>query len=177
MKIVVTTDGGARPNPGKMYVGGFLRTECGTPVAYFHESVGLGTNNEAEYLAAFIGVKKAVEAGAQEIELHVDSQLFAKQWAGIYAIRKKRLRKIRRSINDLLINNKVQMTVVWGKRDKGDRPIADALSRDDIGKALASINAKYPGDEGSGLTVHEYVQETLDILQFGTGEDDEIIFE
>lgn len=44
-----------------------------------HKYLGTATNNIAEYTAALLGITRAIELGATEIELRADSQLIIEQ--------------------------------------------------------------------------------------------------
>lgn len=150
MKIIITTDGSTRPtNPGPMEVGGFCRTECGRGLGYFNKKIGKGTNNEAEYWAAFYGIRKAVELGATSMELELDSQLVCMQLQGHFQVKKAKLRKIKAAITRECQN--LPLEIKWNKRNVGARPIADALSRGAIKNAVALIEEKFPDTPTGGL--------------------------
>ena len=62
--------------------------------------IGVATNNIAEYTAAFLGITRAIELGATEIELRADSQLVIEQLSGNYKIKNPELKKIFLEIQD-----------------------------------------------------------------------------
>lgn len=51
----------------------------GKPLEKRHKYLGVATNNIAEYTAALLGISRAIELGATEIELRADSQLIIEQ--------------------------------------------------------------------------------------------------
>jgi ribonuclease HI len=51
------------------------------------ETIGVATNNVAEYRAVMLGLRKAAELGATEVELVNDSELVAKQLTGAYKVK------------------------------------------------------------------------------------------
>jgi ribonuclease HI len=53
--------------------------------------LGRRTNNEAEYLAATLGLRAAADLGARFVTLKVDSELLARQVAGRYQVKNARL--------------------------------------------------------------------------------------
>lgn len=70
-------DGGARPNPGRMEAAVVLRGET-----HFRDDLGVGDNNEAEWLALLLALDIAIEAGAADVLLIGDSALVIAQAGG-----------------------------------------------------------------------------------------------
>src|SRR5215210_6818321 len=62
----LSTDGGARGNPGPAAYGYVLETDDGTVLAAHGEAIGVATNNVAEYSALVAGLEKALELGISE---------------------------------------------------------------------------------------------------------------
>ena len=87
MKLVVHVDGGSRGNPGPAAAGAVLSTPEGEVVDRVSELIGLTTNNVAEYRALLLGVGRARELGATEVEVVNDSELIAKQVNGQYKVK------------------------------------------------------------------------------------------
>ena len=73
MKARLSTDGGARGNPGPAAYGFVLEDEDGTVLAAHGEKIGVATNNVAEYSALIAGLEKALELGVGEVEVVSDS--------------------------------------------------------------------------------------------------------
>ena len=73
MKARLSTDGGARGNPGPAAYGYVLEAEDGTVLAARGEPIGVATNNVAEYRALLAGLERAVELGMDELEVVSDS--------------------------------------------------------------------------------------------------------
>ena len=82
MKLVVHVDGGARGNPGPAAAAAVLSTPDGEVVDEAHELLGRVTNNVAEYRGLLLGLARAQELGADEVEVVNDSELVAKQVNG-----------------------------------------------------------------------------------------------
>src|SRR5262249_30061238 len=78
----LSTDGGARGNPGPAAYGFVLEAEDGTVLFAVGEAIGVATNNVAEYSALIAGLEKAVELGIDELEVVSDSQLLVRQMTG-----------------------------------------------------------------------------------------------
>ncbi|MEK7066363.1 MAG: RNase H family protein [Patescibacteria group bacterium] len=56
-KIIVYTDGGARGNPGSAGSGAYIIHEDGKVIKECTKSLGVNTNNYAEYMAVIIGLE------------------------------------------------------------------------------------------------------------------------
>ena len=87
MKLVVHVDGGSRGNPGPAAGGAVLSTPDGEVVDELGEAIGIATNNVAEYRGLLLGVRRAAELGATEVEVVNDSELVAKQVNGQYKVK------------------------------------------------------------------------------------------
>jgi ribonuclease HI len=87
VKLVIHVDGGSRGNPGPAAAGAVLRTQDGTIVDEASRTLGRATNNVAEYQAVLLGLERARELGATEVDLVNDSELIAKQLTGRYKVK------------------------------------------------------------------------------------------
>jgi ribonuclease HI len=87
MKVVVYVDGGARGNPGPAAIGVVISDADGSVLDEVAETIGVATNNVAEYRALLKGVERASALGADEIELVNDSELVARQLTGAYKVK------------------------------------------------------------------------------------------
>jgi ribonuclease H / adenosylcobalamin/alpha-ribazole phosphatase len=90
----LSTDGGARGNPGPAAFGYVLETEDGTVLAAHGEAIGVATNNVAEYRALVEGLQKALELAVDEVDVVSDSQLLVRQMTGEYKVKNEALRKL-----------------------------------------------------------------------------------
>ncbi len=87
MKVVVHVDGGARGNPGPAAAGSVVSTPAGDVLDEASEAIGVATNNVAEYRGLLLGLLRARELGATEVEVVNDSELVAKQVNGEYKVK------------------------------------------------------------------------------------------
>ena len=87
MKVVVHVDGGARGNPGPAAIGVVVSDGEGTVLDEVAETIGVATNNVAEYQALLKGVERAAALGADDVELVNDSELVARQLTGQYKVK------------------------------------------------------------------------------------------
>jgi ribonuclease HI len=101
VKAKLSTDGGARGNPGPAAYGYVLEAEDGTILDARGETIGVATNNVAEYRALIAGLEKAVELGIDELEVVSDSELLVKQMQGEYRVKNEALRELNDEANFL----------------------------------------------------------------------------
>ena len=94
MKARLSTDGGARGNPGPAAYGYVLEAEDGTVLAARGEAIGVATNNVAEYSALIAGLEKAAELEVGDLEVVSDSELMVKQMRGEYKVKNAALREL-----------------------------------------------------------------------------------
>lgn len=99
-KIIINTDGGSRGNPGVAGAGAVISDERGTVLKKACQSLGLMTNNEAEYQAVILGLDTAKKTFGKDklvslaIELRLDSELVCQQLNGKYQIKEERLQPL-----------------------------------------------------------------------------------
>ena len=87
MRLVVHVDGGARGNPGPAAAGAVISTPDGEVLDEAAEVIGVATNNVAEYRGVLLGLSRARELGATEVEVVNDSELVARQLTGAYKVK------------------------------------------------------------------------------------------
>ena len=129
MKAKLSTDGGARGNPGPAAYGYVLEAEDGTVLAAHGETIGTATNNVAEYRALVAGLEKALELHVDEIEVVSDSELLVKQMRGEYRVKKPALRDLWDEATDLARQlRSVRYTAVRREHNElADRLVNEAL--------------------------------------------------
>ena len=94
MKARLSTDGGARGNPGPAAYGYVLEADDGTVLDARGETIGTATNNVAEYRGLLAGLDAALERGVEEVEVISDSELVVKQMRGEYKVKNETLREL-----------------------------------------------------------------------------------
>jgi ribonuclease HI len=93
-KLVVNVDGGARGNPGPAAIGAVIQGSGGEVLEERGERIGAATNNVAEYRALLLGIERAADLGATELELVGDSELVVRQVKGEYKVKDATLREL-----------------------------------------------------------------------------------
>jgi ribonuclease HI len=132
MKLVVNVDGGARGNPGPAAIGAVVQSggevleECG-------ERIGRATNNVAEYRALLLGIERATELGASELELVGDSELIVRQVKGEYKVKDATLRELHAEVKRALRPFEGRWSIRHVRREhnaEADRLVNAALDGD-----------------------------------------------
>ena len=129
MKAKLSTDGGARGNPGPAAFGYVLETEDGTVLDARGEAIGVATNNVAEYRALIAGLEAALERGVKELEVVSDSELVVKQMRGEYKVKNAALRELSQEAARLArkLDHVVYTAVRREHNELADRLVNEAL--------------------------------------------------
>jgi ribonuclease HI len=100
-RVVICTDGASLGNPGPAAVGAIVEDEQGRLIARISQSIGLATNNQAEYLAIITALEEAFKLGAEEADVRSDSQLIVRQIRGEYRVKNASLKPLYKRIKRL----------------------------------------------------------------------------
>jgi ribonuclease HI len=103
MRLIIFSDGACRGNPGPASIGVVLRNEIGQTIQEIHKTIGISTNNKAEYQAVIEGLTVALQRNADEVELMLDSELVVKQLTGEYRVKNTELKELHRKVVKLLL--------------------------------------------------------------------------
>lgn len=142
-KLIINTDGGSRGNPGPAAIGFVFSNAKGEVLKRFGKTLGVKTNNEAEYEAVLSALQKAksLYGGKKlenmDVEVRMDSELVAKQLNNEYKVEEERLwpyfMKIRNTLLDL--GNVSFRHVPREQNREADRMVNEALDQEQ-GKLL-----------------------------------------
>jgi ribonuclease HI len=129
VKARLSTDGGARGNPGPAAYGYVLEGEDGTVLAAHGETIGVATNNVAEYSALVAGLAKAAELGVDELEVTSDSELVVNQMRGAWKVKNENLRALWREASRLATRfDRITYSAVRREHNElADRLVNEAL--------------------------------------------------
>jgi ribonuclease HI len=129
VKARLSTDGGARGNPGPAAYGYVLEGEDGTVLAAHGETIGVATNNVAEYSALVAGLAKAAELGVDELEVISDSELVVNQMRGAWKVKNENLRALWREASRLATRfDRISYSAVRREHNElADRLVNEAL--------------------------------------------------
>lgn len=136
--IILNTDGGSRGNPGPAAVGVVISDESGQVLKTYGESIGIATNNDAEYQALIFGLKKIKllfgkeKAKQMSVECRLDSELVVKQLNHEYKLKEERIQKFFIEIwNTMLDFNTVDFKHIPREQNKlADKMVNEALDNE-----------------------------------------------
>ena len=137
-KLIIYTDGGSRGNPGPAATGVVIKDERGKNIKSYAETIGEATNNEAEYKAVILALKKIKALFGKEkiknmnLQFKLDSELVVKQLTGEYKTEEKSLHplfmeiwNLKTGFGELNFEN-----VPREKNKEADRLVNEALDKD-----------------------------------------------
>jgi ribonuclease H / adenosylcobalamin/alpha-ribazole phosphatase len=133
-RIVVEADGGARGNPGPAGFGAVVRDADTTEMLFeVSESLGIATNNVAEYRGLIAGLTAAARIDPHAVvEVRMDSKLVVEQMSGRWKIRNKGLVPLALEARDLA-KSFVSVSYTWVPRDRNAH--ADRLANQAMDQA------------------------------------------
>jgi probable phosphoglycerate mutase len=87
-RVVVEADGGSRGNPGPAGYGALVRdAETGELLREVAAGIGAASNNVAEYSGLIAALQAAIDLGATDVEVRMDSKLVVEQMAGRWKVK------------------------------------------------------------------------------------------
>ncbi|MFC4105638.1 bifunctional RNase H/acid phosphatase [Micromonospora zhanjiangensis] len=140
--VLLEADGGARGNPGPAGYGAVLRdADTGEVLAERSDSIGVATNNVAEYLGLIAGLEAAAEIGARSVDARMDSKLVVEQMCGRWQIKNAGLRPLAARAATL-VRRFESVTFTWIPRERNRH--ADALANAAMDRAAETAPAAAP---------------------------------
>ena len=133
-RATLYTDGGARGNPGPAASAFVLEAEDGTALDSRGDTIGVATNNVAEYRAVIAGLERALELGLDHVEVVSDSELVVKQLRGEYRIKNKALVELSLEVKAL---EREIGSVVYRIVRREHNVLADSLVNEALDRAQA----------------------------------------
>ncbi len=133
----IYTDGGSRGNPGQAALGTYVEDERGNVLASIAKTLGVATNNVAEYSAIIEGLawvlsNKRRMPSLARINFFMDSNLAASQLNGLYKIKNPGIRELVFKARQLESELKIPINykhIPREKNKKADRLVNIALDR------------------------------------------------
>ena len=135
-KFIIYTDGGSRGNPGKSAMGVVICNEKEQIIKKYGEYLGDNfTNNEAEYSAVILALKKIKAlfgkalAENTDLEIRADSEFLVKQMNAEYKVLDEKIQKLFIEVWNLKMDFKsVKFKAVPREKNKeADRLVNEAL--------------------------------------------------
>jgi broad specificity phosphatase PhoE/ribonuclease HI len=146
--VIIEADGGSRGNPGPAAYGALLKdASTGEVLAEIGETIGVATNNVAEYRGLIAGLLLAAEyAPDASIEVRMDSKLVVEQMSGTWKVKHPAMRPLATEANRLA---PIGTTFTWVPRAQNshaDRLANEALDgiRDAAGLLEAPVVDESP---------------------------------
>jgi probable phosphoglycerate mutase len=149
--VVIEADGGSRGNPGPSAYGAVLKdADTGEVIAEDGSTIGVATNNVAEYSGLIAGLRLAEEfTPGADIEVRMDSKLVVEQMSGRWKIKHPDMRPLAMEANRLA---PFGTTYTWVPRERNkhaDRLANEALDGKRFGVTVggADPDIQEPGTE------------------------------
>ncbi|WP_239127329.1 bifunctional RNase H/acid phosphatase [Asanoa siamensis] len=136
-------DGGARGNPGPAGYGAVVRSPSGDVLAERSEALGITTNNVAEYRGLIAGLQAAVDLGAAEVDVRMDSKLVVEQMSGRWQIKNAGLRPLAAEAA-ALVDRLDRVTFTWIPRERNKHADALANAAMDAAAGIAPVSSAEP---------------------------------
>jgi len=95
-------DGASRGNPGPGSLGVVIYNSQGEIIAENKKTLGICTNNVAEYQALIKTLEMAIELQLDKLLIRSDSQLLVKQMQGHYKVRDEKIKALYHKVQTLL---------------------------------------------------------------------------
>jgi len=126
VRVIVEADGGSRGNPGPAGYGAVvLDPDTDQVLVERAEGLGVTTNNVAEYQGLIAGLRAAIELGATDVDVRMDSKLVVEQMCGRWKIKHPAMQPLAREATEL-VREIGSVRFEWIPRLRNSR--ADALA-------------------------------------------------
>lgn len=136
----VFTDGGARGNPGPSAIGVYVADEKNEKIAGFGKTIGVATNNVAEYRAVIealdwiIENKKSLSEDAK-INFFLDSRLVCSQIIGLFKVKNVALKDLLLDVRDR--EGQILLPMFYKNIPREQNTKADAFVNEALDKEFA----------------------------------------
>ena len=149
--VIIEADGGSRGNPGPSAYGALLKdADTGELIAERGETIGVATNNVAEYRGLIAGLELAAEhAPEADLEVRMDSRLVVEQMSGNWKIKHPSMRPLAIEAKKLAPTGTVFTWVPRSENSHADRLANMALDETATGaeKEAAADAEKEPAPQ------------------------------
>lgn len=142
-RVVVEADGGSRGNPGPAGYGAVVfDSSRGAVLAERYESIGVASNNVAEYQGLIAGLRAAAALGANAVDVRMDSKLVVEQMSGRWKVKHPAMIALQREAAKVA-NEFADVTYTWIPR--AENAHADRLANEAMdGVDLAAVPTPVP---------------------------------
>ena len=161
-RVVVEADGGSRGNPGPAAYGAVLKdADTGRVLAEDGTTIGVATNNVAEYSGLIAGLKLAREfAPEADLEVRMDSKLVVEQMSGRWKIKHPDMVPLATEARRLA---PAGTTYTWVPRERNKH--ADRLANEALDGKRSGVTAAVIGDEAAPESLIEEIESPAEASQ------------
>ena len=92
--LIAYVDGGSRGNPGVAGYGAHILDEEGNELATLSHTIGIQTNNQAEYSGLIAALDYAYINHFDKVKIFADSELMVRQINGRYKVKNQNLKRL-----------------------------------------------------------------------------------
>jgi broad specificity phosphatase PhoE/ribonuclease HI len=146
--VIVEADGGSRGNPGNAGYGAVVfDAATGARLAERAASLGIATNNVAEYSGLIAGLEAAASLGARRVDVRMDSKLVVEQCSGRWQVKQPHLRPLVSRATELLSGfDAVSLQWIPRASNKAADALANAaMDGETINRDLGPVDGGAPG--------------------------------
>ena len=142
--VLIEADGGSRGNPGPAAYGAVLKdAETGEVIAEDGSTIGVASNNVAEYSGLIAGLRLAEEfAPGADIEVRMDSKLVVEQMSGRWKIKHPDMKPLAAEANRLAPAGTTYTWIPREQNKQADRLVNQALDGERSGVTAAQEPAE-----------------------------------
>ncbi|MGY4708913.1 bifunctional RNase H/acid phosphatase [Mycolicibacterium sp. CBM1] len=142
MKVRIEADGGSRGNPGPAGYGCVVWSDDhATVLGERKASIGIATNNVAEYEGLIAGLEEARRLGADEVEVSMDSKLVVEQMSGRWKVKHAAMAELHQQAR-ALASTFASVAYRWIPRAQNS--YADRLANEAMDRAAGSAGDPPP---------------------------------
>ncbi len=132
--LKIFTDGGSRGNPGHAAIGVYILDEKNALIESFGRTIGITTNNVAEYTALISALEWLVEFSKHQTLtqtiFHLDSQLVVEQVNGRWKVKHEHIKPLVQQVKHLSKSLPYPVSFVYiprAQNAEADRLVNEAL--------------------------------------------------
>ena len=166
--VIIEADGGSRGNPGPAAYGAVLKDAVtGAVIAEDGTTIGVATNNVAEYSGLIAGLRLAEEFTPDaDIEVRMDSKLVVEQMSGRWKIKHPDMRPLAMEANRLA---PFGTTYTWVPRERNK--YADRLANEALDGKRSGVTVVGESDDYLVEVEEEVARHEHGAVEHGAGDD------
>ena len=156
-RVLIEADGGSRGNPGPAGYGAVvLDAVTGEVLAERAAGLGRATNNVAEYSGLIAGLTAAIDVGATDVEVRMDSKLVVEQMSGRWQVKHPDMKPLARQAA-ALVARLPRVRFTWIPREQNKH--ADRLANEAMDAAAKGLVWRAGGDSGKADAADAWLAE------------------